>query len=101
MFTTAGSTLLTIAAKVLDSCTGSGIARGVAPPPTRFLAAPTRPETTVPINIPTDRVTTTSKVARTLRCLAQTINSRSEEHTLELQSPMYLVCRLLLEKKNM
>src|SRR5437762_9896317 len=26
--------------------------------------------------------------------------TRSEEHTSELQSPMYLVCRLLLEKKN-
>src|SRR6195952_3388803 len=26
--------------------------------------------------------------------------SRSEEHTSELQSPMYLVCRLLLEKKR-
>src|SRR5437762_8755479 len=26
--------------------------------------------------------------------------NRSEEHTSELQSPMYLVCRLLLEKKN-
>src|SRR5437879_8735423 len=30
------------------------------------------------------------------RCAA----SRSEEHTSELQSPMYLVCRLLLEKKK-
>src|SRR5437762_7000446 len=29
-----------------------------------------------------------------------TNTSRSEEHTSELQSPMYLVCRLLLEKKN-
>src|SRR5437879_7884811 len=28
-----------------------------------------------------------------------TLPSRSEEHTSELQSPMYLVCRLLLEKK--
>src|SRR5437879_10926898 len=28
------------------------------------------------------------------------IEVRSEEHTSELQSPMYLVCRLLLEKKN-
>src|SRR5437762_6324799 len=28
------------------------------------------------------------------------IRDRSEEHTSELQSPMYLVCRLLLEKKN-
>src|SRR5437762_5343524 len=27
-------------------------------------------------------------------------SSRSEEHTSELQSPMYLVCRLLLEKKK-
>src|SRR5437762_6298970 len=27
-------------------------------------------------------------------------DDRSEEHTSELQSPMYLVCRLLLEKKN-
>src|SRR5437764_5087454 len=28
------------------------------------------------------------------------IEHRSEEHTSELQSPMYLVCRLLLEKKK-
>src|SRR3712207_8486735 len=27
-------------------------------------------------------------------------NERSEEHTSELQSRQYLVCRLLLEKKN-
>src|SRR5437762_6035646 len=27
-------------------------------------------------------------------------DDRSEEHTSELQSPMYLVCRLVLEKKN-
>src|SRR5437764_9806515 len=28
------------------------------------------------------------------------VDDRSEEHTSELQSPMYLVCRLLLEKKK-
>src|SRR5437762_14282337 len=28
------------------------------------------------------------------------LSPRSEEHTSELQSPMYLVCRLLLEKKK-
>src|SRR5258708_31560839 len=28
------------------------------------------------------------------------VDSRSEEHTSELQSPDHLVCRLLLEKKN-
>src|SRR5437762_7820568 len=27
-------------------------------------------------------------------------SGRSEEHTSELQSPMYLVCRLVLEKKK-
>src|SRR5437879_7194211 len=31
--------------------------------------------------------------------LAGIVDRRSEEHTSELQSPMYLVCRLLLEKK--
>src|SRR5437763_12251930 len=31
---------------------------------------------------------------------AEQANDRSEEHTSELQSPMYLVCRLLLEKKK-
>src|SRR5437763_13460297 len=30
----------------------------------------------------------------------RSLRQRSEEHTSELQSPMYLVCRLLLEKKN-
>src|SRR5437879_9444382 len=30
----------------------------------------------------------------------QSPHIRSEEHTSELQSPMYLVCRLLLEKKK-
>src|SRR5437879_10603981 len=37
------------------------------------------------------------------RCLAsyrKATGKRSEEHTSELQSPMYLVCRLLLEKKK-
>src|SRR5438876_9196369 len=28
------------------------------------------------------------------------VENRSEEHTSELQSPVHLVCRLLLEKKN-
>src|SRR5690348_18085302 len=32
--------------------------------------------------------------------LQKYLESRSEEHTSELQSPVHLVCRLLLEKKN-
>src|SRR5437879_11529591 len=35
-----------------------------------------------------------------LALYARGILGRSEEHTSELQSPMYLVCRLLLEKKK-
>src|SRR5437763_5421536 len=40
--------------------------------------------------------------ARPLRLLPSGVTPavRSEEHTSELQSPMYLVCRLLLEKKK-
>src|SRR5437879_9652297 len=34
------------------------------------------------------------------RAVSSRMGRRSEEHTSELQSPMYLVCRLLLEKKK-
>src|SRR3712207_7494077 len=33
--------------------------------------------------------------------LIHKVHMRSEEHTSELQSRQYLVCRLLLEKKNL
>src|SRR6202165_3905928 len=36
-----------------------------------------------------------------LFCCRDRMGVRSEEHTSELQSPSYLVCRLLLEKKTM
>src|SRR3712207_8618440 len=39
-------------------------------------------------------------VRRGVRNLATPAELRSEEHTSELQSRQYLVCRLLLEKKN-
>src|SRR3712207_8798484 len=35
-----------------------------------------------------------------LHAEARALDLRSEEHTSELQSRQYLVCRLLLEKKN-
>src|SRR2546426_8436636 len=38
--------------------------------------------------------------AYVMALLASYTNSRSEEHTSELQSPCNLVCRLLLEKKK-
>src|SRR2546422_4816359 len=34
------------------------------------------------------------------RCETVVVNTRSEEHTSELQSRLHLVCRLLLEKKK-
>src|SRR5690348_18167916 len=34
------------------------------------------------------------------RLFVPSIATRSEEHTSELQSPVHLVCRLLLEKKK-
>src|SRR5437764_6829956 len=45
------------------------------------------------------RVAVEPRDARAGKFLAQAF-FRSEEHTSELQSPMYLVCRLLLEKKK-
>src|SRR5437764_13237990 len=40
------------------------------------------------------------KMASASRDDDETSGRRSEEHTSELQSPMYLVCRLLLGKKK-
>src|SRR5690348_17838069 len=37
---------------------------------------------------------------RSTRSRKYQARGRSEEHTSELQSPVHLVCRLLLEKKN-
>src|SRR3712207_8883040 len=39
-------------------------------------------------------------LAEFARVVARIQAARSEEHTSELQSRQYLVCRLLLEKKN-
>src|SRR5437763_7035923 len=43
---------------------------------------------------------TASREMKGQPALASPMHARSEEHTSELQSPMYLVCRLLLEKKK-
>src|SRR5437762_8969124 len=47
-----------------------------------------------------DEVAKTPEFAVALRKRRKVEALRSEEHTSELQSPMYLVCRLLLEKKK-
>src|SRR5437763_4765624 len=46
------------------------------------------------------RTTVTLGWPVTRSCTPRENARRSEEHTSELQSPMYLVCRLLLEKKK-
>src|SRR5258707_2346952 len=48
-----------------------------------------------------ERVETFDVVRDQAGVAAQVVADRSEEHTSELQSRQYLVCRLLLEKKNM
>src|SRR6267154_5285327 len=47
--------------------------------------------------LPKSQVPTCERVHLRESCAARV---RSEEHTSELQSPVHLVCRLLLEKKN-
>src|SRR5438876_7090225 len=41
-----------------------------------------------------------SKTLQPVFGIIRRTNARSEEHTSELQSPVHLVCRLLLEKKK-
>src|SRR5437762_6375290 len=51
--------------------------------------------------LPRSLTTAISSRRKRSTAAATTFSSRrSEEHTSELQSPMYLVCRLLLEKKK-
>src|SRR3712207_7300512 len=55
--------------------------------------------------LPTDRPPASLRASAApqrgiLHELRQAANARSEEHTSELQSRQYLVCRLLLEKKK-
>src|SRR5437879_9434299 len=57
------------------------------------------PITSLPRSYESVRPSAPHRYAR-LAVLAAWASPRSEEHTSELQSPMYLVCRLLLEKKK-
>src|SRR3712207_6963447 len=62
-------------------------------------ALPVRPERHVETSIATVRIRLATALTRLLpRCPC--CYQRSEEHTSELQSRQYLVCRLLLEKKK-
>src|SRR5437762_11272284 len=69
----------------------SWVERGAADPTSRRAAARRRSSTTRLRSPPTGSY---------IRELRAESGRRSEEHTSELQSQMYLVCRLLLEKKK-
>src|SRR3712207_7921482 len=58
------------------------------------VSAPTNANGSVP------SVITTIPKSATLPPPMRSVSRRSEEHTSELQSRQYLVCRLLLEKKK-
>src|SRR5690348_18083744 len=53
-----------------------------------------------PVQVPS--IESERSTSRSLNLFARATSSalRSEEHTSELQSPVHLVCRLLLEKKK-
>src|SRR3712207_8167899 len=65
---------------------------------------PTRRQASNSVCVPSTLVTTKSAAPEMDRstCVsaAKLTTARSEEHTSELQSRQYLVCRLLLEKKT-
>src|SRR5690348_17555466 len=53
-----------------------------------------------PNNCPTKQWTVPLELKGHGPLLGRAVVGRSEEHTSELQSPVHLVCRLLLEKKK-
>src|SRR3712207_7068115 len=53
-----------------------------------------------PTRFPKRRGSSTRASCSGARSACRTASPRSEEHTSELQSRQYLVCRLLLEKKK-
>src|SRR3712207_8049960 len=75
---------------------GTGAPSHLTPPCSRNVAKPiTAPKTTIGCR----RINRRRKNSLLVNPCRQR-SSRSEEHTSELQSRQYLVCRLLLEKKN-
>src|SRR5258708_10972520 len=73
-------------------------------PYTTLFRSPSLSFTTLPPGLATLTNLTAAGVTTTAATLGGQVlatGGRSEEHTSELQSPDHLVCRLLLEKKNM
>src|SRR2546429_3926086 len=62
--------------------------------------ATTRTCVSIPMGLATSAMRVLPNVGVRCRPAPQSRETRSEEHTSELQSRLHLVCRLLLEKKN-
>src|SRR5437879_2256916 len=56
------------------------------------------PISCAPITCGPRSIRSRNRARKSIGCMPLSWKIRSEEHTSELQSPMYLVCRLLLEK---
>src|SRR3712207_8393611 len=68
-------------------------------------AAPGQPDARATVSVVVDAPRRAERLlleahVRSRRAQADAVLDRSEEHTSELQSRQYLVCRLLLEKKK-
>src|SRR3712207_8955590 len=61
---------------------------------------PSAAKTSCVVTLPGSCVTPCTSTGMPSRARSSASSGRSEEHTSELQSRQYLVCRLLLEKKN-
>src|SRR5690348_17769711 len=88
---------------VLDPIEGSdALHRATLPPETRPAAVvvPILTSAPSPRVVFTRRTATLSRHAGEISFPGGLADERSEEHTSELQSPVHLVCRLLLEKKK-
>src|SRR3712207_7488298 len=71
------------------------------PPRSTLFPYTTLFRSTIPARIPaTSERLRPARLTRHPRVLSNRSRHRSEEHTSELQSRQYLVCRLLLEKKK-
>src|SRR3712207_7728429 len=66
----------------------------------RSASSPSPPMTFGMRAVPNSALPGSSRSGEKARKNSMPLLSRSEEHTSELQSRQYLVCRLLLEKKN-
>src|SRR2546423_5611180 len=60
---------------------------------------PVRPDRSLFLHLPPEQFRLQHTIGR-ISAVERKVRARSEEHTSELQSLAYLVCRLLLEKKK-